>query len=57
MTSLRPFSMFDLLKFNNVNLDLLTETYNNRFYGNYLSEWPNTAELLNPQVEKFKAIS
>ena len=40
MTSLRPFSMFDLLKFNNVNLDLLTETYNNRFYGNYLSEWP-----------------
>ena len=27
MTSLRPFSMFDLLKFNNVNLDLLTETY------------------------------
>jgi N-terminal acetyltransferase B complex catalytic subunit len=32
--------MFDLLKFNNVNLDLLTETYNNRFYGKYLSEWP-----------------
>ena len=32
--------MFDLLKFNNVNLDPLTETYNMSFYMQYLAKWP-----------------
>ena len=32
--------MFDLLKFNNVNLDPLTETYNMSFYTQYLAKWP-----------------
>ena len=32
--------MNDLLKFNNVNLDVLTETYNMPFYYHYLSRWP-----------------
>ena len=32
--------MFDLLKFNNVNLDPLTETYNMAFYTQYLAKWP-----------------
>ena len=41
MTTLRPFSTFDLLKFNNVNLDPLTETYNMGFYLNYLAKWPD----------------
>ena len=40
MTTLRPFSTFDLLKFNNVNLDPLTETYNMPFYLQYLAKWP-----------------
>lgn len=31
MTTLREFTMNDLLKFNNVNLDVLTETYNMPF--------------------------
>jgi len=31
--------MFDLLKFNNVNLDLLTETFYTNFYGKYLNKW------------------
>jgi hypothetical protein len=31
MTTLREFTMDDLLKFNNVNLDVLTETYNMPF--------------------------
>lgn len=31
MTTLRQFKMDDLLKFNNVNLDVLTETYNMPF--------------------------
>jgi N-terminal acetyltransferase B complex catalytic subunit len=40
MTSTRPFEMNDLFKFNNVNLDVLTETYNMPFYLQYLSRWP-----------------
>ena len=31
--------MFDLLKFNNVNLDIMTETFYTNFYGTYLSKW------------------
>jgi len=33
-------NMFDLLKYNNVNLDLLTETFYTNFYGKYFSKWP-----------------
>ena len=40
MTTLRPFCMDDLLKFNNVNLDVLTETYNMAFYMHYMANWP-----------------
>jgi len=32
--------MNDLFKFNNVNLDVLTETYNMPFYLQYMSRWP-----------------
>ena len=32
--------MNDLLKFNNVNLDVLTETYSMPFYYHYMSRWP-----------------
>ncbi len=39
MTSLRPFSIYDIYKFNNVNLDILTETYHTNFYGKYIAEW------------------
>ncbi|VEU39103.1 unnamed protein product [Pseudo-nitzschia multistriata] len=40
MTTLREATMDDLLKFNNVNLDVLTETYNMQFYYHYMSRWP-----------------
>mmetsp|Transcript_8267 Transcript_8267/g.17196 ORF Transcript_8267/g.17196 Transcript_8267/m.17196 type:complete len:182 (+) Transcript_8267:120-665(+) len=40
MTTLREATMNDLLKFNNVNLDVLTETYNMQFYYHYMSRWP-----------------
>ena len=40
MATIRPFDMFDCLKFNNVNLDLLTETFYTSFYGKYLNTWP-----------------
>ncbi len=40
MATIRAMNMFDLLKFNNVNLDLLTETFYTNFYGLYFSKWP-----------------
>ncbi|KAH9940981.1 N-acetyltransferase [Amylocystis lapponica] len=41
MSVLRPFRATDLFKFNNVNLDLWTETYGISFYLGYLSRWPD----------------
>ncbi|CAO1351834.1 unnamed protein product [Diamesa serratosioi] len=40
MTTLRPFVCNDMFKFNNVNLDPLTETYGLGFYLQYLAHWP-----------------
>eukprot|EP00055_Hartaetosiga_balthica_P004205 m.10609 g.10609 ORF g.10609 m.10609 type:complete len:177 (-) comp3694_c0_seq1:3967-4497(-) len=40
MTTLRPFQCNDLWKFNKVNLDPLTETYNLGFYFQYMAQWP-----------------
>eukprot|EP01098_Paradermamoeba_levis_P004721 TRINITY_DN2009_c0_g1_i1.p1 TRINITY_DN2009_c0_g1~~TRINITY_DN2009_c0_g1_i1.p1 ORF type:complete len:173 (+),score=28.03 TRINITY_DN2009_c0_g1_i1:99-617(+) len=41
MTALRPFVCSDLFRFNNVNVDKLTETYNLGFYLQYLAKWPD----------------
>ncbi len=41
MTSLRRFKAQDLFKFNNINLDPLTETYNLSFYLQYLAQFPD----------------
>mmetsp|Transcript_28966 Transcript_28966/g.35752 ORF Transcript_28966/g.35752 Transcript_28966/m.35752 type:complete len:173 (-) Transcript_28966:1175-1693(-) len=41
MTTLRPFVVDDLFRFNNINLDVLTETYYMGFYMDYLSVWPD----------------
>ena len=40
MATTRRLTCFDLLKFNNVNLDELTETYHQPFYLEYLAKWP-----------------
>ena len=40
MTFYRPFTCEDMLKFNRVNLDPLTETYAIGFYLQYLAKWP-----------------
>jgi len=40
MTSYRRFTCDDLLRFNRVNLDVLTETYHLPFYWQYLARWP-----------------
>ncbi|KAG6918834.1 hypothetical protein DXG01_011239 [Tephrocybe rancida] len=41
MSVLRPFKASDMFKFNNINLDIWTETYGIGFYLNYLSRWPD----------------
>ncbi|TRM59189.1 acyl-CoA N-acyltransferase [Schizophyllum amplum] len=41
MSVLRSFRATDLFKFNNINLDIWTETYNNTFYLSYLSRFPD----------------
>ena len=40
MTTLRDFHLLDLLSFNKVNLDPLTETYSMNFYMMYMARWP-----------------
>eukprot|EP00037_Helgoeca_nana_P014604 m.136345 g.136345 ORF g.136345 m.136345 type:complete len:184 (+) comp22627_c0_seq1:33-584(+) len=45
MTTTRPFTCDDLFKFNRVNLDPLTETYNMNFYFKYLARWPDYFSL------------
>ncbi|KAG6829874.1 N(alpha)-acetyltransferase 20, NatB catalytic subunit [Tricholoma furcatifolium] len=41
MSVLRPFRATDMFKFNNINLDIWTETYGIGFYLHYLSRWPD----------------
>ncbi|EEB13237.1 N-acetyltransferase, putative [Pediculus humanus corporis] len=53
MTTLRPFTCNDLFKYNNVNLDPLTETYGLSFYMQYLAHWPEffqVAESPNGEI-------
>jgi N-terminal acetyltransferase B complex catalytic subunit len=56
MTSFRPFTSFDLLKYNLVNTDVLTETYGLSFYLSYLAQWPEyfvCAETLNEEISGY----
>jgi N-terminal acetyltransferase B complex catalytic subunit len=41
MSELRRFRALDLFKFNPINLDRLTETYNLSFYLSYMATWPD----------------
>ena len=41
MTTIRMFRAEDLFKFNHINLDPLTETYNIPFYMQYVATWPS----------------
>ena len=45
MTSMRRFTCNDLFRFNSVNLDPLTETYNLSFYLTYLAKWPEYCQI------------
>lgn len=46
MTNIRPFSCLDLLRYNNVNLNPLTETYGIPFYLQYLTHWPEYFQVM-----------
>jgi len=46
MTSLSPFECKDLLRFNAVNFDPLTETYALSFYMSYMARWPEYFQKL-----------
>jgi len=46
MCTIRPFECTDLLTYNNVNLDVLTETYGVSFYLTYLAKWPEYFQAL-----------
>lgn len=46
MTTIRRFKMDDLLKFNNINFDPLTETFSTSFYLNYLAHWPEALNVV-----------
>eukprot|EP01026_Neomeris_dumetosa_P055501 TRINITY_DN5050_c0_g1_i5.p2 TRINITY_DN5050_c0_g1~~TRINITY_DN5050_c0_g1_i5.p2 ORF type:complete len:195 (-),score=11.92 TRINITY_DN5050_c0_g1_i5:149-673(-) len=46
MTTVRRFSCFDLLRFNEVNLDNLTETYHLPFYQQYMALWPEYCQVV-----------
>ncbi|GAO51652.1 N-acetyltransferase [Saitoella complicata NRRL Y-17804] len=53
MSELRRFRATDLFEFNNVNLDVLTETYNISFYLSYLATWPDLfTTTLSPTTQQ-----
>ena len=54
MATIRPFNMFDCLKFNNVNLDLLTETFYTSFYAQYLSKWSEYCVIAENSVSQIQ---
>ncbi|KRX03890.1 Acyl-CoA N-acyltransferase [Pseudocohnilembus persalinus] len=39
MATIKPFSLFDQLDYNNINLDICTETFGTHFYSKYISKW------------------
>lgn len=49
MTTIRPFTCDDMFRFNNVNLDPLTETYGLQFYMQYLAHWPEYFQVAESQ--------
>ncbi|KAJ9665481.1 N-alpha-acetyltransferase 20 [Coniosporium apollinis] len=46
MAHVRPMRATDLFKFNQCNLDPLTETYNIGFYLEYLIKWPHLCNVI-----------
>jgi N-terminal acetyltransferase B complex catalytic subunit len=54
MATIRPLELFDLLKYNNINLDLLTETFYTSFYCTYLAKWSEYCVIAENSVSTFQ---
>lgn len=39
MTTLKKFSLLDIFEYSGINLDILTETFGDNFYGKYIAKW------------------
>lgn len=39
MTTLKRFSLYDVFEYSSTNLDILTETFGDEFYGKYIIKW------------------
>ena len=57
MSSIRPMTPTDLLKFNPCNLDHLTETYNIGFYLDYFTKWPRLCKVIESESGQVEAYS
>ena len=40
MSTVKRFSLLDTLEYSCINLDILTETFSDDFYGKYIIKWP-----------------
>ena len=41
MATIKPFSFLDILEYSSsINMDILTETFSDGFYGKYIAKWP-----------------
>ena len=40
MSTIKRFSILDQYEYNCINLDILTETFGDEFYGEYIVKWP-----------------
>ena len=50
MATIKPFSFLDILEYNTINMDILTETFSDGFYGKYIAKWQEyCVSYLNPQ--------
>jgi N-terminal acetyltransferase B complex catalytic subunit len=52
MTTIRRFKAGDLFKFNQINLDPLTETYSISSYLNYLAQFPNYFQVATNSTQQ-----
>ena len=52
MATIKPFSIYDLLEYNYINLDILTETFSVNFYGKYIAKWPEYCVTLKNSTEE-----
>lgn len=55
MSTIRPMTPLDLLKFNPCNLDHLTETYNIGFYLDYFRQWPQLCKVIESPSGQIEA--